>query len=152
MEAAVDLNAYCARVGYDGPRTPTLETLRALNARHPASIPFEAIDVLLDRGIDLSPQAVDAKLIPGRRGGYCFEHNSLFRCVLETMGFHVQGLAACTPGGDAETRALNAGEPQLTLADVFNLPVEPAWRPLIERFAEAGIPAEMGGPGETMAE
>ncbi len=88
----VDLDAYCARIGYKGPLTPTLETLRALVERHPAAIVFEAIDVLLDRGIDLSPAAVDAKLIGSRRGGYCYEQNSLFLRVLRAIGFEVQGL------------------------------------------------------------
>jgi len=63
----VDLDAYFARIGYDGPRAPTIDVLRALHALHPAAIPFEAIDVLLGRGVDLSPQAVDAKLIGARR-------------------------------------------------------------------------------------
>ena len=90
----MDLDAYFARIGYDGPRTATLATLRALHALHPAAIPFEAIDCLLDRGVDLAPEAVDAKLIHGRRGGYCFEHNSLFARVLTALGFQVQGLAA----------------------------------------------------------
>lgn len=94
MKRQVDLNAYCGRVGHDGPRTPTIETLRALHALHPAAIPFEAIDVLLNRGIDLAPQAIDAKLLDRRRGGYCFEHNSLFKRVLTAMGFEVEGLAA----------------------------------------------------------
>lgn len=91
---AVDLDAYFTRIGYFGPRTPTLATLRAVHALHPAAIVFEAIDVLLDRGVDLSPDAVDAKLIGARRGGYCFEQNGLFRRVLRTLGFSVEGLAA----------------------------------------------------------
>ncbi len=90
----VDVDAYCARIGYDGPQESTLATLRALQALHPAAIPFEAVDVLLDRGIDLSPAAVDAKLIGAGRGGYCFEHNGLFKRVLTAMGFHVEGLLA----------------------------------------------------------
>jgi N-hydroxyarylamine O-acetyltransferase len=88
------LDAYFARVGYDGPRTPTLETLRALHRLHPAAIPFEAIDVLLGRPIDLAPEAVEDKLIARRRGGYCFEHNSLFRRMLEALGFEVEALLA----------------------------------------------------------
>jgi N-hydroxyarylamine O-acetyltransferase len=88
----VDLDAYCARIGYGGPREPTLETLRALQALHAATIPFEAIDVQLDRGVDLSPEAVDAKLIGAGRGGYCFEQNNLFMRVLATVGFSVEGL------------------------------------------------------------
>lgn len=90
----VDLDTYFARIGYAGSREPTLETLQAIHILHPAAIPFEAIDVLLGREIDLSPEAVDAKLIGGGRGGYCYEQNSLFKRVLETLGFEVDGLAA----------------------------------------------------------
>jgi N-hydroxyarylamine O-acetyltransferase len=100
----VDLDAYCARIGYRGPRTPTLDTLRALHALHPASIVFEAIDVLLDRGVDLSHAAVDTKLIGSRRGGYCYEHGSLFARVLTAIGFEVEMLVGCVhwmkPPGD----------------------------------------------------
>jgi len=88
------LDAYCRRIGYTGPRTPTLDTLRALQQLHPAAIPFEAIDVLLDRPILLEPAAVDAKLIAGGRGGYCFEQNSLFQRVLCALGFAVEPLIA----------------------------------------------------------
>lgn len=90
----VDLDAYFARIGYDGPRDASLATLAALHALHPAAIPFEAIDCVLDRGVDISPAAVDAKLIAGRRGGYCFEQNSLFARVLTVLGFEVEGMAA----------------------------------------------------------
>ena len=86
---AVDLQAYCRRIGYGGPLEPTLKTLRALQAHHVAAIPFEAIDVLLDRRIDISPAAVDAKLIAGRRGGYCYEQNGLLKRVLTAIGFEV---------------------------------------------------------------
>jgi N-hydroxyarylamine O-acetyltransferase len=90
----IDLDAYFARIGYEGPREPTLAVLRRLTELHPAAIIFEAIDVLLDRGIDISPAAVDAKLIAGRRGGYCYEQNSLFKRVLTALGFQVEGLLA----------------------------------------------------------
>jgi N-hydroxyarylamine O-acetyltransferase len=90
----VDLDAYCARIGYQGPRAPTIETLRALHEFHPDAIVFENIDVLLNRGIDIAPAAVDAKLIAGGRGGYCYEHNSLFKRVLAALGFQVEGLVA----------------------------------------------------------
>jgi N-hydroxyarylamine O-acetyltransferase len=90
----VDLAAYCRRIGYSGPLEPALDVLRALTELHPAAIPFEAIDVLLDRGIDISPAAVDAKLIDRRRGGYCYEQNGLFARVLRQIGFDVEGLSA----------------------------------------------------------
>lgn len=90
----IDLTAYFARIGFNGSPAPDLETLRALQARHPAAIPFEAIDVLLDRGIDLAPEAIDAKLVGAGRGGYCFEQNSLFRRALDAIGYQAKGLLA----------------------------------------------------------
>lgn len=91
---SVDLETYRARIGYEGPMTPTLETLKELHERHPGAIPFEAIDVLLERGVDIAPEAVEDKLVHRGRGGYCFEHNGLFKRVLEATGFHVEGLSA----------------------------------------------------------
>lgn len=94
LHSPVDLAAYCERIGHRGSLAPTLETLRTLQALHPAAIPFEAIDVLLGLGVDIAPQAVDAKLIGGKRGGYCYEQNSLFKRVLQAIGFEVEGLIA----------------------------------------------------------
>lgn len=89
----VDLDAYFARIGYDGPREATLEVLQNLHALHPATIPFEAIDVFNDKPISIAPENIDQKLIHNGRGGYCFEHNSLFGRVLRSLGFAVEGLA-----------------------------------------------------------
>lgn len=90
----MNLPAYFARIGYKGPATPTLETLRALHALHPATIPFENVDVLLDRGVSLDPDAVWTKLITAKRGGYCYEQNGLLKRVLTAMGYEVEGLIA----------------------------------------------------------
>jgi N-hydroxyarylamine O-acetyltransferase len=90
----VDLDAYFARIGYSGPREPTLPVLQALHELHPAAITFEAIDCLLDRDISLEPADIDDKLIRRGRGGYCFEQNSLFFRVLQALGFEVTPLAA----------------------------------------------------------
>jgi N-hydroxyarylamine O-acetyltransferase len=91
---AFDLDAYLARIGYAGPREPSLELLRTLHALHPAAIPFEAIDVLLDREIELGSAALQAKLVASGRGGYCFEQNGLFKLALAALGFDVAGLIA----------------------------------------------------------
>ena len=70
-----ELRRYFARVGYEGPREPTL-------------------DVLLGRGIDLGEDALLDKLVERRRGGYCFEQNGLFLAVLTAVGFDVTPLSA----------------------------------------------------------
>jgi N-hydroxyarylamine O-acetyltransferase len=90
----VDLDAYCRRIGYTGPRTPTLSTLREVLRLHPAAIPYDAIDARLGVPIDLAPAAVDAKLISAGRGGYCFEQNTLLLRVILALGFHAEPLSA----------------------------------------------------------
>lgn len=90
----LDLDRYFARIGYAGNPRPDLRTLRALTELHPATIPFEAVDVFLGRPVDLGPRALQAKLIDGGRGGYCFEQNGLLKRVLTALGFTVEGLIA----------------------------------------------------------
>jgi N-hydroxyarylamine O-acetyltransferase len=90
----VDLDAYFARIGYQGPREPTLEVLCAIHQKHPDAIPFENVDVLLGKPISLDPADIDAKLITAGRGGYCYEQNGLFKRVLTALGFEVTGLMA----------------------------------------------------------
>lgn len=92
FHADVDVDAYCARIGYAGPRAPTLPVLRDVHRLHVGAIPFEAIDVLLGREISLEPAALQAKLVAGGRGGYCFEQNYLFKHALIAFGFEVDAL------------------------------------------------------------
>jgi N-hydroxyarylamine O-acetyltransferase len=94
MTEAIDVDAYFRRIGYEGGRAPTLETLRALQLLHPQSIPFEDLDPLLGRPVLLDPASLERKLVHEGRGGYCYEQNLLFREVLEALGFAVKGLAA----------------------------------------------------------
>lgn len=105
MVSTIDLAAYFARIGYSGLAEPTLAVLRDLHARHPAWIAFEALDPFLGRPVDIDPAAIQAKLVQGRRGGYCFEQNGLFHDVLAALGFSVSALGArvvwMTPGRQA---------------------------------------------------
>lgn len=91
--APADLSAYFKRIGWDGPVAADRATLAALAACHPATIPFENLDPLLGRPVDLSIDALMAKLVHGGRGGYCFENNGLLLAVLRSIGFVVDGLA-----------------------------------------------------------
>jgi N-hydroxyarylamine O-acetyltransferase len=85
---ALDLDGYLERIGYKGTTDPTFETLAGLLRAHVATVPFENLDVLLGRGIRLEVDAVQRKLVRAHRGGYCFEHATLFAAVLECLGFH----------------------------------------------------------------
>jgi N-hydroxyarylamine O-acetyltransferase len=94
MGEAIDFGAYSARIGYRGDRLATAETLAAVHFAHALSIPFENFDPLLGVTPKLDADSLEQKLVHKRRGGYCFEHNLLFRHALEAMGFRVTGLAA----------------------------------------------------------
>jgi N-hydroxyarylamine O-acetyltransferase len=100
VSAGLDLEAYLARIGYDGQLAATVETLTTLHRAHVLSIPFENLDILLGRPIRLDLESLQTKLVHGGRGGYCFEQNSLFAAVLERLGFEVTGLAARVRMGD----------------------------------------------------
>ncbi len=90
----IDLDAYCRRVGYDGPREPTLATLRELHRLQPQAIAFENLDPLLKRPVKLDAASLQDKLVGGGRGGYCFEQNLLFGDVLRALGFTVREATA----------------------------------------------------------
>ncbi len=85
--ATIDLEAYFDRIGWSGATPPTLATLTGLLRAHMAHVPFENLDVLLGRGIRLDLDSLQQKLVRARRGGYCFEHVTLFAAVLEQLGF-----------------------------------------------------------------
>lgn len=90
----LDLAAYFARLGIDRPRAPSREALDAIALAHVSTIPFENLDVLLGRGISLELADIERKLVTDRRGGYCFEHNTLLLHVLDALGFQVAPLSA----------------------------------------------------------
>jgi N-hydroxyarylamine O-acetyltransferase len=89
-----DLGAYLKRVRL--PARPTLDGygLQALQRAHRLAIPFENLDVILGRAIAIDSDAVFAKLVSARRGGYCFEHNRLFLDALAALGFAARPLLA----------------------------------------------------------
>ena len=94
VTGAADVAAYFGRIGYQGPAEPTVETVYDLVAAHNRSIPFENLDPLLGIPVaDLSAAALSDKLVHGRRGGYCYEHNGLMGYVLDELGFGVERLA-----------------------------------------------------------
>lgn len=94
MAQDFDVQSYFARIGYIGPDAPTLCALQEIHALHPSRIPFENIDPLLGRTVNLELSALEEKLVRGRRGGYCFEQNSLLAGALSAMGYSVTLLAA----------------------------------------------------------
>jgi N-hydroxyarylamine O-acetyltransferase len=86
------LDAYLSRIGMRAVGPPSLALLGEVISRHTAVIPFENLDIVLGRPIRLDIGSLQAKLVARRRGGYCFEQNTLLRAALEGLGFTVSSL------------------------------------------------------------
>jgi len=87
MTAMLDLDTYLERIRWGGSVRYDLDTLAGLLRAHMRQIPFENLDVLLGRPIRLDLDSLQDKLVRASRGGYCFEHATLFAAVLEMLGF-----------------------------------------------------------------
>lgn len=85
-----NIDAYFERIGFAGSIAPTLETLSQLHALHLAAIPYENLDPLMGAPVRLDQANLQQKLVFDRRGGYCFEHNTLLRAILEDLDFEVK--------------------------------------------------------------
>jgi N-hydroxyarylamine O-acetyltransferase len=85
---------YCSRLGLNALPPATAEGLAALQLAQRQAIPFENIDVLLGREIRIDADAVFAKMVSDRRGGYCFEQNILLASAVTGMGIAVRPVLA----------------------------------------------------------
>jgi len=92
----LDLPSYLHRIGYAGDTAPAPALLEALHRAHLAAIPFENLDIILGRSIEVDLASIQTKLIYHRRGGYCYEQNLLLGAVLERLGFTVSRVLART--------------------------------------------------------
>jgi N-hydroxyarylamine O-acetyltransferase len=96
----MDVDAYCERIGYDGSRQPSLETLRGLHRSHLYTVPFENLNIALGIPIVLDPDRLYDKIVGRRRGGFCYELNGLFYELLLALGFRVSMLSGCVRRDD----------------------------------------------------
>lgn len=85
----LDLDGYLARIGVPS-RAPSLEALNELHEAHVRTFTFDNIDVLLRQHPGVGLDAVQEKFVGRGRGGYCFEHSTIFAAVLERLGYDVR--------------------------------------------------------------
>lgn len=82
---------YCKRINLDELPPATEAGLCSLQMAQRLAVPFENLDVRLNREVKLDHGSILRKLVTGGRGGYCFEQNLLLSHVLDKMG------VACRP-------------------------------------------------------
>jgi N-hydroxyarylamine O-acetyltransferase len=120
-EAEFDQKAWLDRIGYTGPLAPTLETLNGLIFAHAHAISYETLDIMLGRPPKLDVPTLQAKMIAGKRGGYCFEQNMLFRTALRSFGYRITSLQGRVVRG----LAIDAPRPAIHMLLQIELPEGP---------------------------
>lgn len=83
----MNTTSYLKRIGIETVTTLDEVLLKKLHRQHVRSIPFENLDIAWKRPISLDPEAIFTKIIHEKRGGFCYELNSLFCWLLQELGF-----------------------------------------------------------------
>ncbi|SFW62118.1 arylamine N-acetyltransferase family protein [Amycolatopsis australiensis] len=90
----MDVDAYLDRLGVARPAAADLATLRHLQERHLATVPFENLSIHLGEHVVLAEDALFDKIVRRRRGGFCYELNGLFAALLRELGYRASLHAA----------------------------------------------------------
>lgn len=90
----MDVGQYLCRIGCTSPMAVTLETLQQVHRCHLLTVPFESLSIHCGENIRLELPHIFEKIVVQRRGGFCYENNSLFGWLLSELGFEVKLLSA----------------------------------------------------------
>jgi arylamine N-acetyltransferase len=85
----LDLAGYLNRLRVPA-REPGRRALDELHEAHVRTFTFDNIDVLLGQHAGVSLDDVQEKFVGRGRGGYCFEHCTIFAAALERLGYQVR--------------------------------------------------------------
>jgi N-hydroxyarylamine O-acetyltransferase len=86
------LHDYLERVRVSEPLAADVESLRRLHVAHRETFLFENVSIQTGGGISVALEDIERKFLDEGRGGYCFEHNTLFSAALCEIGFAVTAL------------------------------------------------------------
>jgi N-hydroxyarylamine O-acetyltransferase len=111
------LAAYLTRIGRPEPPALDAGTLADLHRAHQLAVPFENLSIHLGEPISLDEADLADKIVGRRRGGFCYELNGAFACLLERLGAQVTRVAARVYGDGGQP-----GPPLDHLALLVRLP------------------------------
>jgi N-hydroxyarylamine O-acetyltransferase len=103
MPDTIDVPGYLARLGLPelAGHEPAVPALRALHRAHAERVPYECLEIHLDRPTKVCPAASVRRIVAGR-GGYCFHLNGAFSALLRALGYcvtrHVGGVQSHASG------------------------------------------------------
>lgn len=82
------VQAYLERIGLTNAGRDA-DTLVQLQQAHYRAVPYENLDIINGKPLDLNPKALYRKIVEEGRGGYCFELNGLYAWLLKELGFKI---------------------------------------------------------------
>ncbi|WP_338765153.1 arylamine N-acetyltransferase [Bernardetia sp. ABR2-2B] len=85
---------YLKRINYTQKIEINLQTLNSLQEAHLKTIPFENLDIHNNKKIELHNDSIFDKIVENKRGGFCYELNSLFYQLLKELGFDAKIISA----------------------------------------------------------
>src|SRR5687767_14003523 len=91
------------RIGLEQAPVADSVGLREIHRAFLTHVPYVAMTVQLGESQPLHPPALVDRVLNGGRGGYCFEVNSVFKVLLEAVGFTVERRVGYV--GDRDRRA-----------------------------------------------
>ena len=94
MQTNMNLERCLERINCEAVAEVSLDALAALQLAFVQNVPFENLDIHLGRRIELSGEKIYRKIVDERRGGFCYECNTLFHDLLTALGYEVCYLAA----------------------------------------------------------
>ncbi|WP_240535380.1 arylamine N-acetyltransferase family protein [Rhizobium freirei] len=144
------LDAYLARIGMDRRVSLDVDSLSRLHRAHLMAFTWEALDAFMGWPSSIAPAAAFAKMVEGKRGGWCYEMNGLFGAALTALGFHVTRLCGGVNRemigdvaiGNHLTLRVDLDQPYLAevgLADAIVEPVPLAVGPISQRGFDFSI-------------
>ena len=87
-DPAADVAGYLARLGLPRPERPDAAWLSVAHRAHMARVPYENLEIQLERTTSVDPVEAIARIVRGR-GGYCFHLNGAFGLLLACLGYEV---------------------------------------------------------------
>jgi N-hydroxyarylamine O-acetyltransferase len=110
-------DAYLTRIGVSRPLVLDAAALRSLHRAHLLAVPFENLSIHLGEPISLDEADLIDKIVGRRRGGFCYELNGAFACLLQCVGAEVRRVSARVYANDG-----TLGPPFDHLALIVRLP------------------------------
>jgi len=83
----VRLDDYLGRIGISRPLAATAGVLRRIHRAHREAFLFENLTIQTGGTISVALVDLERKFLDEGRGGYCFEHNTLFAAALADLQF-----------------------------------------------------------------